>query len=173
MPHFDQTNAQCLIFTEKEGLLSAVAHDLKIAVTRFEIDVDAGNNVNAFFEAGSVRVVCAMAHGNEEPGRLSESDRRTIDDAIATEILQARRHPHIHFTGSVVTSGNLYRVNGTLNVRGSSRPMELVAGVAGSRIVTEHRLNQPDFGIRPYRAMLGTLRVKPDVLIRLILPHPG
>ncbi len=36
----------------------------------------------------------------------------------------------------------------------------------------EVRLQQPDFGIRPYRAMLGTLRVQPDVLIRMSVPAP-
>lgn len=173
MPHYDQSNAHCLVFTEKEGLLSAVAHDLKIAVSRFEIDVDQTGKVVAYFEAGSLHVVCAMAGGAEEPGRLSDADRRSIDAAIADEVLDARRHPHVHFIGSSATGGNLSRISGTLSVRGQSRPVELVAGRAGNRIVTEYRLHQPDFGIRPYRAMLGTLKVKPDVLVRLVLPDPG
>ena len=35
MPHYDATTAECLVLTYKEGLLSAVAHDLEIRVARF------------------------------------------------------------------------------------------------------------------------------------------
>ena len=38
--HFDATSAECLVFTYKEGLLSALAHDLEIRVPGFEVDVD-------------------------------------------------------------------------------------------------------------------------------------
>ena len=31
----------------------------------------------------------------------------------------------------------------------------------------ELKLNQPDFGITPYRAMLGTLKIQPEVTIRI------
>jgi len=30
MPRYDQTQAECLVFTFKEGLLSKIAHDLKV-----------------------------------------------------------------------------------------------------------------------------------------------
>src|SRR4051812_4209200 len=38
----DPASAECLVYTFKEGLLSAVAHDLKIRVERFEIEVTPG-----------------------------------------------------------------------------------------------------------------------------------
>jgi hypothetical protein len=31
-------------------------------------------------------------------------------------------------------------------------------------------LNQPEFGITPYRAMMGTLRIKPEVRVRISVP---
>jgi hypothetical protein len=31
-------------------------------------------------------------------------------------------------------------------------------------------LHQPDFGIRPYRAMLGALKVKAGVVVRASIP---
>jgi len=33
----DASSAECLVLTEEEGLLSAVAHDLKMRVTQFEL----------------------------------------------------------------------------------------------------------------------------------------
>jgi hypothetical protein len=40
----------------------------------------------------------------------------------------------------------------------------------GERLATSVRLHQPDFGIAPYRAMLGALRVKADVVVRASVP---
>ena len=41
---------------------------------------------------------------------------------------------------------------------------------AADILVAEVSLHQPDFGIKPYSAMLGTLRVKPDVTVVVSLP---
>jgi hypothetical protein len=37
--------------------------------------------------------------------------------------------------------------------------------------VVELKLHQPDFGIKPFSAALGALRVKPDVMIRVSVPR--
>ena len=42
MALYDASNAECHIYTYKEGVLSAIAHDLKIKVTSFRIDVSEG-----------------------------------------------------------------------------------------------------------------------------------
>jgi hypothetical protein len=41
-----------------------------------------------------------------------------------------------------------------------------------NRYVASARVHQPDFGIRPYTAFLGTLKVKPDVEIQILVPWP-
>lgn len=51
MPRLDASSADCFVFTYKEGLLSAVAHDLKLRVTRFTIDTE-GDAVRAEFADG-------------------------------------------------------------------------------------------------------------------------
>ena len=37
--------------------------------------------------------------------------------------------------------------------------------------VAELKLHQPDFGIKPYSAALGALKVKPDILVRVSVPR--
>jgi hypothetical protein len=37
--------------------------------------------------------------------------------------------------------------------------------------VGEFRVNQGDFGLRPFTAMLGTMRLKPEVLVVVSLPR--
>lgn len=172
-PRFDQDSADVLVFTFKEGLLSAVAHDLKIRVTRFSIDVDpATNAITATFDPASLKVVCAMKSGQEAHGALSESDRRKIEGNIRDDVLQSKRYPEIRFasTGVEESDGTGYRVRGQLTLHGRTRDVAFESRSDGEGQVAEVRIHQPDFGIEPYSAMLGTLKIKPDVLVRVALP---
>jgi YceI-like domain len=170
--HFDPSNSACWVFTEKAGLLSAAAHDLKLRVERFEIEVEKGA-VQARFDASSLRVVCAMSSGREDPGALSERDRRDIEGTIVRTVLDAPGHPFISFQSSaVVADGAGYRAEGVLSIRGRARNFGVAARHEGDRAVVEARIHQPEFGIKPYTAMLGALKIKPDVRVRLVLPWP-
>jgi hypothetical protein len=172
-PRFHQDNADVLVFTYKEGLLSAIAHDLKIRVTRFAIHVDeATNAIEATFEPGSLRVVTAMKNGQEAHGALSDSDRKKIEENIVDDVLHAKKFPEIRFTSTSVEedSGTGYRVRGKLTLHGKTREVTFVTRTDGEGQVAEITIHQPDFGITPYSAMLGTLKIKPDVTVRVALP---
>jgi energy-converting hydrogenase A subunit M len=173
VPHFDAATAECTVLTYKEGLLSAVAHDLEIAVTRFDVDVeDGGKALSARFDASSLRVLHAMADGKPREGALSDADKRKIENSIVADVLDAGKHPEIRFVAADVTpEGEGFRVRGELTLHGRTRAIAFVARRLGDRLVAEVQLHQPDFGIRPYSAMLGTLKVKPDVTVRCTLPR--
>lgn len=169
---FDASSAECLVFTYKEGLLSPLAHDLKIRVTRFTLDVDEERRaIKARFDAGSLRVVCAMRGGVEAPGTLSAAQRREIESSIAHDVLDAPAFPEIRFSStSVRDKGDHYLVKGTLVLHGRTRPVPVHARRPGDFYVAEARLHQPDFGIQPYRGFFGTLKVKADVTVQVWLP---
>ncbi|MCC6999444.1 MAG: YceI family protein [Deltaproteobacteria bacterium] len=172
MARFDATSAETLIHTFKEGLLSAVAHDLELRVDSFTVDVDeAAATVSARFDARSIHVVAAMKHGVKDPSVLSASDRRKIDDNLASDVLDSRRHPEITFTSTRATrEGTGWRVEGALKLHGRERTITVPVTEQAGRRIAEVRLHQPDFGIKPYSAMLGTLKVKPEILVRVSLP---
>src|SRR5690349_7617979 len=125
MPH-DAHDAEVLVFTFKEGLLSAVAHDLKIRVERFSIDVAPdGSSVKATFDPRSLRVVCAVVEGRDSPGTLSERDRAKIEANIGDDVLAVKKHPQIEFSSSNVRQeGEGWSVRGTLSLAGKSREIE-------------------------------------------------
>jgi hypothetical protein len=167
---FDAGSAECLVFTEKAGLLSGIAHDLKLRVERFEIRIKDGQ-VTARFDASSLRVVSAIGAGRDLTGLLSAKDRAEIEANIAGKVLDARRHPFVTFRSlSVSADEAAWRVEGTLSIRGHDRPCALLARKEGDRALVESIVHQPDFGIQPYTAMLGTLRIKPDVTVRVSMP---
>ena len=174
MAHFDAAAAECLVFTYKEGLLSALAHDLKIRVTKFRIDVDERTRtIEAWFDAASLRVVCAMTDGAEARGTLTAENKREIEANIVRDVLEARMHPDIRFVStSVQETGERYVIKGTLSLHGKTRQLTVPVQRNGERYVAEARIRQPDFGIQPYRAMLGTLKVQSTVSVRVTLTVP-
>jgi polyisoprenoid-binding protein YceI len=172
MTRYDASSAECFVFTYKEGLLSAVAHDLKIRVGSFQIDVaEDFSSVEATFDPMSLQVECARVEGRDAPGTLSKRDRRTIEDNIVKEVLEAKRYKEVRYASShVQAKGEGYRIDGTLTLHGQSHSMRVPVRREGDRYVAEVRLHQPDFGIKPYRAALGTLKIRPDVDVRISVP---
>jgi hypothetical protein len=156
----------------KEGLLSAVGHDLAVAARRFTVELDeqAGRG-SARFDARGLGVEHALSGGRPNPGALSPDDVRTIERHIAEDVLEARRYPEVVFAiDSLEREGDSARVRGRLALHGRERPLELLLRRAGERMRGEVRIEQPDFGIKPFRALLGALKIKPHVIVEIDLP---
>lgn len=164
--------ATCEVLTFRAGALSAVGHDLLLRVTAFELAIDAaGVAVSARLDPASLRVEGALRGGRLAPGALSPADVREIEASIASTVLRPARFPEIRFASTEVRRRpDGFAVRGALTLAGVTRPLELAARRAAGRLVAEVTLSQPDFGIRPFSAMLGALRVRPDVLVRVSVP---
>lgn len=171
MPKYDQSQAECLVFTFKEGLLSKIAHDLKVRVTRFSVDVTP-TAVRAEFDLNSLRVVNAMKDGAENPEALSDSDKTKIAEQIVKDVLQADQHPTAVFSSRSVTrrGDGGYSIAGDLSLHGVTKAIQAETKVEGNQQVASLELHQPDYGITPFKAMMGTLKVKADVVVRLSTP---
>ncbi|MEZ4401590.1 MAG: YceI family protein [Kofleriaceae bacterium] len=169
MPRIDASTATCRVFTFKDGMLSAVAHDLELTVGRFTVDVDAQLAVTARFATDSVRVLHAVKDGRPTT-QLSDGDKRKIEASMAADVLAVRRFPEATFAGQAVAVGDAYRVTGELTLHGKTRPLTVTTRAVDGAQVAEVTLHQPDFGIKPYTAMLGTLKVKADLTVRLTVP---
>jgi polyisoprenoid-binding protein YceI len=142
-------------------------------VERFDVDVDEGTHaVHARFDPRSLKVMGAVKEGHIDPGELSEGDKEKIQHNITDDVLETKSHPEITFHSTSVTrDGEGYRIEGELMLHGKARPIVATAKAEGDKFATEVRIHQPDFKIKPYTAMLGTLKVKPDVTVRLELPR--
>jgi polyisoprenoid-binding protein YceI len=172
MPSYDAENAECYVFTFKEGLLSAVAHDLRLELTRFRIEVDVANaSVIGTFDTTSLRVDTPMKDGAENPTALSPADKAKIEAQIRDDVLHSAQHPQATFRSHslALRDDGGYDVSGDFTLHGVTRRLQARTLLVASRQQLELGLHQPDFGITPYRAMLGTLKIQSDVkvLIRL------
>jgi hypothetical protein len=168
MIRYDQTNARCAVFTFKEGLLSPVAHDLRLLVQRFSIEIDA--EVVASFDTASLLVDTPMKDGRENPSALSEADKAKIAGQIRDDVLHSQKYPAAVFRSRQhhCRSDGGYDLSGELTLHGVTKPLQATTQVRDGRQHLSLTLHQPEFGIVPYRAMLGTLRIQPDVRIEII-----
>lgn len=160
MARYDASTAEITVLTFKEGVLSAVAHDLKLNVSRFALEID-GKIVKLAVEADSLRVVSAMRDGVESSALKAHSFAE-IEDTVRTKVLETSRFPTIEFVSTGVMDTE---VVGVLTLHGQTHE------VRGRRSGTsaEFRLDQRRFGIKPYSAMLGALKIKPEVVVRVTI----
>lgn len=164
------TPADALIrlFTQREGALGAFGHDLEIAVTAFRIELDEANkHVDARMEANSLKVLHALTDGRPDVEALGPHDKAEIEAHIR-DVLHSARFPEIRFVGRADGAGDL---TGELTLHGETHPVRIAWHEADHSRVAEVTFDHRDFGIRPYRAMLGALRVRPQVRVRVVLPH--
>lgn len=164
MAHLDPQSAEVLVFTFKDGsLLSALAHDLKLKVTKFGLEVEA-DSVKAELDAASVELVTAMKDGKENPGALPGFAPAEIRKNTADDVLEAKKFPTIRFETTQITDA---QVRGRLTLHGQTREVNGERRDAGGKKIAEFRFDQRAFGIKPYSAMLGALKVKPEVVVRV------
>ncbi|HEY0513398.1 MAG TPA: YceI family protein [Thermoanaerobaculia bacterium] len=159
------------VYVYREGALSAVGHDLKLRIADFKLEIGGEPLIQAELRADSLRVAGVLKGGTVDEREPSARDRREIEGNIAREVLEAGRYPLISFrSSSVETTGEEARVTGRLELHGVVReiafPVRLYAGRAVARVT----IDQPAFGIKPYRAFLGALRVKPEVVVEVSAP---
>ena len=170
MATYNKSNAECFVLTSKEGLLSKAAHDLKIRVDQFEIQVeDASQAIEATFDSSSLRLVSAQVDGREES--LSARDVEKIHNHIVKDVLHSKEFPEVRFVSSSVEPlEHGFRVKGSLTLHGQTRPLSADIRAEGEQWVTDVPLHQPDFGIKPFRALCGTIRIEPGVRVRVSVP---
>ncbi|MEM6956670.1 MAG: YceI family protein [Myxococcota bacterium] len=158
--------AEIEVYTYKEGVLSRVAHDLRIRVQ----DVSVGGSAEALtvrVQLGGLQVMCAQKDGVDDPRALSDKDKRKIENTMRKEVLHVANHPHALFEGRAVREGDHAAIEGTLSLHGRQRPLRLSLQRRGDAFEGEFMVHQPDYGITPYTAMLGALKVKADVRVRV------
>lgn len=158
----------CEVLTRREGVLSAVGHDLRIAATRSSWTVDlARGTLTGAIEAAGLQVASALRGDHDAPGALSAADREMIDRAMRDDVLDVRRFPEVRVTATFERTDGKALVKGAVTIRGVERPFQVEATRDGAWWVASCALDQTAFGIRPYTAMLGALKVRREVVVRV------
>ncbi|HVR07912.1 MAG TPA: YceI family protein [Thermoanaerobaculia bacterium] len=172
----DGSRGACAVYAFREGAFSAFGHDLKLQVTGFTLEIGEGQAIHASAQTGSVRVVGVLRGGDTrsvDESLPSPSDRQDIERNITQKILETDRYPQATFRSTKVEpAGDGYRVTGLLDLHGVVKEVTFTAERQEDRAVARLTLDQPNFRITPFRAMMGALRVKPEILLEVSAPVP-
>ncbi|MFF5207409.1 YceI family protein [Streptosporangium sp. NPDC000396] len=158
-----------LVNTTRTGLGAKAGHDLTIEVTRWRGDVTldaadpAGSSVTVEADVASLEV--REGTGGIKP--LTDSDRGEIKKIIREKILQAARHPTITFRSTRVSgTAESFLVEGDLTILGVTQPVTLQGTLADDRARGSAAVVQTRWGIRPYSALFGALKLSDEVGVR-------
>lgn len=166
----DAKSSQFVVQAFSTGLLSAFAHNPKIAIRSFEGDLWFTLSGGMLQDAGMQ--VCVQADSLEIIDDISNKDRQEIQSRLREEILEADSFPEIVYECSRVTAsgtGNSFwaALAGNLTLRGLTRPQPISAKVmlngSSLRASGEFTLRQSAFGIAPVTAAGGTIRLKDEL----------
>ena len=96
---------------------------------------------------------------------LTNADRAQITKTLG-EVLHTAQHPTITFRSRRVEgSAGSFSVDGELTVMGVTRPVMVQGRVTDGRVVGGATVVQSQWGIRPYSAFFGALKLSDEVKI--------
>lgn len=168
---FGPQSGRLLVRTGRTGLGSRAGHDLTIEATRWDVtayvnpEAPDRSTVTAEIEVDSFEV--REGTGGVKP--LTGSDRADIKRTIGEKILRTKDFGTISFRSTEVAgSPASFTVDGELTIMGQTHPVTVRGslGEAGQVRATA-TMAQTRWGIKPYSAFLGALKLADEVGIEV------
>ena len=162
--NFGPENASLRIRTGRTGGAAKAGHDLLIEVESWQatLDREAQPALTLTADTGSLRVL----EGAGGLKSLSEGDKADIKKTIDKEVLKGAR---VDFRSSEVRDalGGL-KVSGELSLNGKQAPVTFDLAIADDgRVTGSATVTQSAFGMKPYSALFGALKVADEVRVEI------
>jgi polyisoprenoid-binding protein YceI len=160
---FGTDNGRITLRTFRDGLAAQAGHDLTIEAVRWSGELVVAPDLtpaslNVSVDLGAL--VVRAGTGGIKP--LTDRDKREIA-VSARKVLSADRYPEATFTATSFEpgpGGAGGTIVGTLTLAGRSQPQRLqVSQPAPGQYRATTTIRQTSFGIKPYSAFLGSLKV--------------
>jgi polyisoprenoid-binding protein YceI len=155
--------------TKRTGAAAKAGHNLLLHVTAWEATLaiaadPAESSLELTADGASLRVI----EGTGGMQALGDDDKANIEQTIDDEVLKAQS---VTFRSRVVQSaadGAGLAVQGDLSLLGATRPLAFdVAVSADGALTCVAVVKQTDWGMKPYSALFGTLKVVDEVEVSL------
>lgn len=174
---FDESNGDILVYVQVQSgtLLSSFGHNLKIRVGTFTVEADLeAEHIETHVDASSLKPVDSIDwKSRQETGDLSDGNRRDIKQNIDQDVLHAEKYPKITFeSSSIEGTGGEWKLTGDLTLCGEQKTITFDVEKSDHRVRGEVVIDQTEFGIEPYSALLGSLKVAPEVIVEVDAPLP-
>jgi YceI-like domain len=159
MAQLSPENGSLVVKTYREGVAAKVGHDLVLDVTSWEAMLE-GDKVELTADPRSLRV----REGLRGVKPLSDKDREEILRNIDEKVLGGKP---IEFSGVANEQGDMLIVDGDLTLAGTKRAIRVNVGTEGGRATATVTIRQTEWGIKPYRGLMGALKVRDELEVVL------
>jgi polyisoprenoid-binding protein YceI len=156
-------NGRLTVHTRKGGAAAKAGHDLVIEVTSWEGTLDLGDQTTIMLraDARSMRV----REGSGGMTSLRDDDKSSIEQTIDNEVLKGTPIEFRSTACQLSPEGDRMRVTGELELAGRRAPVTFELSLNGGRVSGSATVKQTDFGMKPYSALFGTLKVLDEVQV--------
>ncbi len=169
---FGPSNGTLCVKIDREGMAKKMGHDLRLDVADWSADVtvDADNPANSQMTVtADIRsFVVASWSGGVKP--MTDGDKKDIKKNAEKTV------PNTAVTfrsKSVQPMGNGARVQGDLTINGATQPAQFDISIDGGVARSHATIQQSLFGIKPFSAFMGALKVKDAVDIEFEAKIPS
>ncbi|CPR05973.1 YceI-like domain protein [Mycobacterium bohemicum DSM 44277] len=171
----DASDGELLIRTGVTGRAARMGHRLTIAMTRWRATVSWAGDEPAGAEL-TVDVDSFEVLRGEGGVKSLSGPEKAIVKSNAMRSLDSGRYPEIRFVADTVTpTGDGYRLDGTLHIKGKSRShvIDLRTEDLGDswRLSVESTVRQRDYGVKPYSLLMGSVQVTDEVSVSFSAVH--
>jgi hypothetical protein len=149
--------------TGRTGTVAKAGHDLLIHVTSWSAALELGDEPSLALDADATSL--RVREGTGGMKALDADDLANIETTIDDEVL-LRRDIRFRSTRVERTDGGL-GVQGDLTLAGTTRPIAFDLAVDGERVTGAAVVKQTEWGLKPYSALFGALKVADEVRVEV------
>ena len=159
-------NATLRVKTGRHGAAAKAGHDLVIEVKSWEATLDVAGDASASsLELSADPTSLHVIEGKGGMQALGDDDKADIRKTIDKDVLKKK---DIQFKSTSVSDGDGgLAVAGELTMGGKSKAVEFVVSESDGTITGSAKVNQSDWGIKPYSALFGALKVNDEVEVEV------
>ena len=149
--------------TSRTGAIAKAGHDLLMHVTEWSATLDTGDAPTLTLDAAGTSLRVREGTGGIKP--LDDDDLTNIETTIDDEVLRKR---DITFRStSVQLNGDTVAIAGDLTLLGTTRPVAFDLALVDGRVTGAAVVKQSEWGMKPYTALFGTLKVADEVRVEI------
>ena len=156
-------NGTLAVRTGRTGTVAKAGHDLLIHVTKWRGTLATGDEPSVTLDADATSLKVREGTGGIKG--LDAGDLANIEQTIDNDVLK-RQDITFRSTRVEETADGL-SVTGDLTVRGTTRPIAFDLELAGGRLRGTAVVKQTEWGMKPYTALFGALKVADEVRVEI------
>ena len=152
------------LHTGRAGAAAKAGHDLVIEAKQWSGTATVGDAAESSVSVEVVASSLEVISGSGGAKALTDGDIGKIHKNIKEDALSTGKHPTISFRSTGISgTPDAFTITGDLTIVGKTKSITLSGKSAGGKVTGTGTIVQTEFGIKPFSALMGALKVADEV----------